>query len=124
MPHASCLIALIRIAKSQGLPFPIPYLKFLDQCREMRKFLEAGIEEGTNALLSHCEAPLIENGVVAIDVYGEMLTLVGDAYKLIAEKAMKEKQLQWNKPPQLVLVCDWNGTVKWVKGPYRHLYRV
>ncbi len=52
-----------------------------------------------------------------------MQELAGDAFKVIAEKAKKEKQCQW-KPPQMVPVCDRNGTVMWVKGEYQDAYPV
>lgn len=65
-------------------------------------------------LLSRCE-PLLENGTKKIDTYGQMQTLAGDEFKMIAEKAMKDKRSQW-KPPQMVPVCDRNGTIVWVMG--------
>ncbi|KAI2494587.1 serine/threonine kinase [Fragilaria crotonensis] len=117
-----CLMALKGAAGSQGLPFPIPDLSFLDQCGKMKTFLESVIEEGANAVLSRCET-LLESGTMTIDTYGQMQTLAGDSFKLIAEKAQKEKRSQW-KPPQMVPVCDRNGTIMWVKGEFQDHYRV
>ena len=88
----------------------------------MKAFLESVIEEGTDVLLSHCET-LLESGTMTIDTYGQMQTLAGDAYKFIAEKAMKKKRAEWT-PPQMVPVCDRNGTIKWMKGEYQRHYRV
>ena len=80
------------------------------------------MEETARSLIAKCES-LIENGTMMIDNYGQMQTLVGDAFKLIAEKAMKEKRSQW-KPPQMVRVLDQNGTPIWVKGIYQKHYGV
>ncbi|KAI2501874.1 hypothetical protein MHU86_12566 [Fragilaria crotonensis] len=107
-----CLLALKGIAISQGLPFPISNLHFFEQFEMMKTFLDSLIEEGTKTLLSHCEA-LLENGTMKIKIYGQMQTLAGDAFKMIADKAMNEKRSQW-KPPQMVPVCDRNGTIMWV----------
>ncbi|KAI2492671.1 serine/threonine kinase [Fragilaria crotonensis] len=117
-----CLLALKGAAGSQGLPFPIPDLSFLDQCGKMKTLLESVIEEGANAVLSRCET-LLESGTMTIDSYGQMQTLAGDSFQLIAEKAQKEKRSQW-KPPQMVPVCDRNGTIMWVKGEFQDHYRV
>ncbi|KAI2494865.1 serine/threonine kinase [Fragilaria crotonensis] len=117
-----CLMALKGVAGSQGLPFPIPDLSFLDQCGKMKTLLESVIEEGANAVLSRCET-LLESGTMTIDTYGQMQTLAGDSFQLIAEKAQKEKRSQW-KPPQMVPVCDRNGTIMWVKGEFQDRYRV
>ena len=73
-------------------------------------------------LLASCET-LLENGTINIDTYGQMQELAGDAFKVIAEKAKKEKRCQW-KPPQMVPVCDRNGTTMWVKGDDQDAYRV
>ena len=118
-----CVLTLKGIASFQGLPFPIPNLTFLDQCKQMKEFLESVMEEGTNAILSHCET-LLETGTTTIDTYGQMQTLAGDAFKFIAEKAMKAKRSSHWMPPKMVPVCDGNGTIKWVKGAYKDLYRV
>ena len=88
----------------------------------MKAFLESVMEEGTSVLLSHSET-LLETGTTTIDTYGQMQTLAGDAFKFIAEKAMKEKRSQW-KQPHIVPVWDGIGTIKWVKGEYKKLYRV
>ena len=117
-----CLLALKGIANSECPPFPIPDLSFLDQCEAMRAFLESVIDAGKNALLSHGET-LLENGTMTIDTYGQIQTLAGDAFKFIAEKAMKEPRSQW-KPPQMVPVCDRNGTIRWVTGDYQRLHGV
>ena len=88
----------------------------------MTTVLDSVIEEGVKAALSRCET-LLENGTMTIDTYGQMQTLAGDAFKLIAEKAQKEKRSQW-KPPQMVPVIDKNGTLIWVKGEYQNHYLV
>jgi len=56
-----------------------------------------------------------------INTYGQMQTLAGDAFQLIAGKAMKEKRSQW-KPPRMAPVCDRNGTIMWAKGEDQEHY--
>ena len=79
----------------------------------MMTFLASVIEEGANAVLSRCET-LLEIGTMTIDTYGQMQTLAGDSFKLIA----KEKRQQW-KPSQMVPVCVRNETIMWVKGEFQ-----
>jgi serine/threonine protein kinase len=117
-----CLMVMKGIANSQGLPFPIPDLPFSKQLKMMKTFLESVVEEEANTVLHRCET-LLENATMTIDTYGQMQTLAGDAFKLIAEKAQKEKRSQW-KPPQMVPVLDDNGTPIWVKGEYQKHYGV
>ena len=88
----------------------------------MKTFLESVVEEGAKTVLNRCET-LLENATMTIDTYGQMQTLAGDAFKLIAEKAQKEKRSQW-KPPRMVPVIDDNGTPIWVKGEYQKHYGV
>jgi serine/threonine protein kinase len=115
-----CLQVFKTIANSHGLPFPIPNLSFEEQSEMMKTFLDSAIEKASTAIVAQCEA-LLENGTMSIDTYGQVQTLAGDAFKFIAEKAKKEKRSQW-KPPQMVPVCNHNGTPMWVKGRYQAFY--
>lgn len=90
-----CLLVMKTIVNSQGLPFPIPDLPFLEQFARMTTFLESMVEEGAKAVLQRCET-LLENRTMTIDTLqdGEMQTLAGDAFKWIEEKAQKEKRAE------------------------------
>ncbi|KAI2503234.1 serine/threonine kinase [Fragilaria crotonensis] len=112
-----CLLVFKTIVSSQGLPFPIPDLPFLEQHKMMKAFLDSMIAGASNALVAHCEA-LLEHGTMSIDACGQVQALAGDAFKFIAEKAKNGKTELW-MPPQMVPVCHHNGTAMWVKGKYR-----
>ncbi|KAI2501338.1 hypothetical protein MHU86_13136 [Fragilaria crotonensis] len=115
-----CLQAIKAVATSQGLPFPIPNLPFLEQYEIMKTFLDSAVEEASNAVLAHCEA-LIESGTMStIEASGQMQALAGDAFKFIAEKA--RANVNWKA--HMVPVCRHNGTPIWVKSGYEAHYEV
>jgi hypothetical protein len=118
-----CLRVLKSITNSQDLPFPIPGLPFSEQCDRMNTFFDSLIKEGTEELLSRGET-LLENGTVTNDKFGLMQELAGGAFKMIAEKAKKDKRSHLWMPPVMVPVLNGNGTIMWVKGEYQDHYRV
>ena len=114
------LFALKAAAVSLGLPFPIPNLPFLDQSEMMSNFLDSIIDESILGRLTSCRT-LMEKGTFTEDGFVELQTLMGPAYQMIAEKA---RGVQHWKPPQMVPVCDMNGTPMWVKGEYQSAYGI
>ncbi|KAI2503208.1 serine/threonine kinase [Fragilaria crotonensis] len=115
-----CLQAIKAIATSQGLPFPISDLKFVEQYELMKAFLDSAVEKASNAVLAHCEA-LSENDTVStIEASGQMHTLAGDAFKFIAKKA----RANTNWKARMVPICRHNGTPIWVKCSYEAHYEV
>ncbi|KAI2491617.1 serine/threonine kinase [Fragilaria crotonensis] len=113
-----CLQVLKYMASAYGLPFPIPSLEFDDQGLMLKAFLFALVDVATQDVLSHCET-LVEKGTIpSAKARDKILTLTGDAFKMIAEKAMKETVWQHHMVP----VSDPNGTIKWVKGEYQNEY--
>ncbi|KAI2493549.1 serine/threonine kinase [Fragilaria crotonensis] len=112
------LMALKGAASSFGFPFPLPNLTFLQQSELMTHFLDTVAEESALGTLTSCQT-LVENGILDND-YGELQTLMGPAFQMIAEKA---KGVQNWKPPQMVPVCDQNGTPIWIKGVHQGAFR-
>ena len=74
-----CLLVMTGIATAQGLPFPIPDLKFLE-CKRMTTFLDSLVEEEVKAALKPCET-LLENGTMPPDAFqsGQVTKLTGEA---------------------------------------------
>ena len=109
------------IANAQGLPFPIPHLKFLEQCKRMKIVLDSLVDGEVNRVLHRCET-LLENGTMTNDALqsDQVKTLAGEAFEWIAEKAQKETQ--WKRA--MVPVINERGTPIWVKGDYQKHYRV
>ncbi|KAI2499332.1 serine/threonine kinase [Fragilaria crotonensis] len=95
-----CLQLLAFIANVQCLPFPIPNLSFLDQCKNMKEFYDSLREERS---------------------LSPMKTLEGAAFNAIAEKA-KENRSHWDGP--MVSVTDDNGAPIWVKEDFKEFYQV
>lgn len=112
------LMALKGAASSLGFPFPIPNLTFLEQSEMMTHFLDSAADESVIGTLTSCKT-LVENGILDNE-YGELQTLMGPAFQMIAEKA---KGVQHWKPPQMVPVCNKNGTPIWVKGVHQSAFR-
>ena len=120
-----CVSIDVKVYNSyKSLPFPIPNIDFLEQCEETNTFLESLIQVGKNVLLPRCETKILENSTMPIHELGQIQTLAGDKYKLVEEKATKEKRSYLWMSPHMVPVCDRNGTAMWVKGKYRDPSRV
>jgi hypothetical protein len=123
-PWLKLSLAVVKfIVNAHGLPFPIPDLPFPEQCDWMNEFLESVVEEETKAVLNDCET-LLEKGTVTIDTSVRMQELAGGAFKMIADKAKKEKRSHLWMPPVMVPVLNENGTPIWVKKEFEKHYRV
>ncbi|KAI2494864.1 serine/threonine kinase [Fragilaria crotonensis] len=110
-----CLWVIKKVVDAYGVPLPIAEISILDQCEKMAGFLDSVIDEAAGAVLDNFQA-FLENDTTPIEARGEMQDLTGDAYKLIAEKAQKEKRRHLWMPPKMAPVLDQNGTTIWVTG--------
>jgi hypothetical protein len=94
------LFVIKSMASASALPFPIPDNPTLDQFSLMQAFLDDEVDR--SSLM--CDR-IMEQGTVTMETCISMQQLYGNAFDLIAEKAMKEDNLPfWNK--KLVPVCD------------------
>ncbi len=115
------LKCMTNASTAHGFPFPTGDVDFLQKHVQLKTCLDSLIKVEMHEVLSHGEKLLEKGTPMPIDTFGEMITITGDAFKVIAEKAKSESK--W-KPPVMVPVLDQNGTPLWVKGEYKKHYNV
>ena len=115
-----CLKVLELCALCQGLPFPIPDLEFMDQCKVMNTFLDCVKEAGTSV----CDR-ILEQSTIPTEMGRQVQKFAGDAFKLMATKANdKTKSNVWKSQMIAVPVSHVDRHLMWVKNEHRNEYSI
>ena len=110
------LYVLKTMTNASSLPFPIPDIPSQDQFLWMQSFLDDIIDR--ESLM--CER-IIEQGTITMDSYTSMQEVYGNAFDLIARKALKDDKFPYWKG-KLVPVCDKEKGIIWVMPKFKNLY--
>jgi hypothetical protein len=115
-----CVRVLQLSLMCRDLPFPIPGLKFKDQCVAMNAFLNVMTEAGMIA----CDR-ILDQTKIPTDMGRQVRQCAGAAFKAIAEKVNEETRAKmWRSKMVAVPVENADRTLIWVKREHQREYMI